>query len=321
MAPEAANIFNVADQLRAARKKQKLSIDAVAKEICVRTYYLDAIEDSRFSDLPGKTFATGFVKSYAKIVKLDPRRLSQQFMSEYSEYFAEAQSETEPLNSSNNIQLAVPKKRRWPAWVSPVIGLAGASMSWFLVGANSSVTSVAAIDPAVEERTLAEFAGPAPVQKDSLPVVQSPGNPASGVADADVMASSDLKPSSDAYTASSIFMPAAHASNYEPNGEVTSSITFEAVEDSWVQLSYGDGTELWSGVLRSGQSYQPQLVGEVFLTTSNAGGIVLKQRDATLGPLGERGHVIKSMALDASVFEVQSFSETRFSGGQTGGSD
>lgn len=338
MAQEAENIFNVADQLRDARKRQKLSVDAVAKEICVRTCYLNAIEDSRFDDLPGKTFANGFVKSYAKMVKLDQDKLSKQFKSEFAEYFNEQRttgSESAGADysghtsraagqsiSHENIQMLAPKKRRWPAWFSPVIGLVGAGMSWFLVGANSSITSIAAIDSVVEERTLAEFADPVMVQQVTTAIDQQTSDPVLVDADgADALAAADLKPSSASFAATSIFLPAAHAANHVPSGEVSNAITFQAVEDSWVQLAYRDGTELWSGILRAGQSYRPQLVGEVFLTTSNAGGIILKQSDATLGPLGERGRVIKAMALDASIFESESFSDAARSAAQYGGSD
>ncbi len=338
MAQEAENIFNVAEQLRDARERQKLSVDAVAKEICVRTCYLNAIEDGRFNDLPGKTFANGFVKSYAKMVKLDQDKLAKQFKSEFAEYFDHQRAAvSEAVNvdysghesraavqsiSHENTQMLAPKKRRWPAWVSPVVGLVGAGMSWFLVGANSSITSVAAIDPVVEERTLAEFADLVSVQQTGTTLDQQTNDSVLVEAEGTgVLAPVDPKPSSATYTATSIFLPAAHAANHIPSGEVSSAITFQAVEDSWVQLAYRDGTELWSGILRAGQSYRPQLVGEVFLTTSNAGGIVLKQSDATLGPLGERGSVIKAMALDASIFEVESFSDTALSGVQYGDSD
>ncbi len=350
MAHEAANIFNVADVLRDARRQQKLSVEAVAKEICVRGCYLKAIEEGRYDDLPGKTFAIGFVKSYAKILKLDEMALSQKFKSEYAAHLdpqGSIQKLDQHLNgcktagaspkpgaarqsiSDHGIQMVAPKTRRWPAWISPVVGLVGAGMSWFLIGATATVSNVVAIDPGLEERTLAAFADPPSGELASVSTVDATGLVIEVAIDSvslekakpDAPNAHKLETPMSGFATSSLFLPAAHASNHVPSGVPSSLITFEAVEDSWIQLSYRDGTELWSGVLRAGQSYRPQLIGEVFLTTSNAGGIVLKQSDASFGPLGERGRVIESMALDASIFETEFFSDAAFSGAAVGGSE
>jgi len=353
MAQEAANIINVADALRDARRQQKLSVEAIAKEICVRGCYLRAIEEGRYDDLPGKTFAIGFVKSYAKMLKLDQDALSEKFKSEYAEHLnlhVSGPAADKHLNGSENvtaandsrnsgssrqsigdhgIQMVAPKTRRWPAWISPVVGLAGAGMSWFLIGATSTVSTVAVIDPVVEERTLAAFANAKPSElldgraRGATGLVIEEATTGINLAklETDAPGAQNMEAPVSGFGTGSLFLPAAHASNHVPGGAPSIAITFEAVEDSWIQLSYRDGTELWSGVLRAGQSYRPQLIGEVFLTTSNAGGIILKQSDAALGPLGERGLVIESMALDASIFEPETFSDASFSGATVGGSE
>ena len=360
MAQEADNIFSAAEVLRDARGQQKLSVEAVAKEICVRGCYLKAIEEGRYDDLPGKTFAIGFVKSYAKMLKLDEVALSEKFKSEYAAHLDprgsahkvdQLSSESNATNVSaklgagsqsigdHSIEMVAPKTGRWPAWVSPVVGLVGAGMSWFLIGTTPTVSTIAAIDPVEEALTLAAFTTSASSELTGGTAVGVTGfdneqtNGDIGLENANISALGAQKleaskpeghePESpmSGFATGSLFLPAAHASNHVPSGVSSSSITFEAVEDSWVQLSYRDGTELWSGVLRAGQSYRPQLIGEVFLTTSNAGGIVLKQSDALFGPLGERGHVIESMALDASIFQSESFSDAAFVGAASGGSD
>src|SRR3989304_6123412 len=44
---------------------------AVAAQLRIRATYLDAIEKGRFEDLPGATYAIGFVRSYAEYLGLD----------------------------------------------------------------------------------------------------------------------------------------------------------------------------------------------------------------------------------------------------------
>lgn len=333
MAQEADNIIDVADQLRSARKQQKLCVDSVAKEICVRACYLNAIEDRRFNELPGKTFAIGFVKAYAKMLGLDPQALTEQFKADYADACAAQVTESHSVVSltgrslvrdrvinEHSIQLVAPKKRQWPAWLSPVVGLVGAGMSWFLVGANYTVSSVATIDPVVEERTLAQLTG--------APVTEALILQAADTADEDLTADSAVlvapireNTALEAQTTTSMFLSAAHADNPAPTGIQTDDITLQAVEDSWIQLFYQDGAAMWSGVLRSGQTFRPQLVGDVYLTTSNAGGIIFKRNNASLGPLGPRGSIIEALVLDSSIFEAESFSDAGISNLSNSGSD
>ena len=61
----------VGEQLRAARERLGLSLDDVARETRVSVRYLENIEAGNFEALPGRTYAIGFAKSYAKLVGLD----------------------------------------------------------------------------------------------------------------------------------------------------------------------------------------------------------------------------------------------------------
>lgn len=292
MAQAAKNkLQSVSDYLKQQRKNQKLTITSVSKDICVRSCFIEALEDGRFEDLPELTFALGFVKAYAKLLKLDERQVAEQFKAEYlstrdgEHKTVSAPSVTEPSSKhaalDRSYKFSVKPRRRWPAWASPVIGLAGAGLSWMWLGASSvAVTTTASIDPATEARVLAALAEP-------TVEVEAPAN----------AQEAEVQPSTGSY-----FIPAANASSPDPVGPTKDTIVIEASEDSWLQLSYSDGTELWSGVLRAGQTYQPQLIGDVFLTTSNAGGIMLKQENHSRGPLGQRGEVLDSLDLTNLTF-------------------
>ncbi len=60
------------EQLRAAREAAGLTLDQIAQQTRVSSRYLVNIEAGQFSELPGRTYAIGFSKSYAKAVGLDP---------------------------------------------------------------------------------------------------------------------------------------------------------------------------------------------------------------------------------------------------------
>jgi hypothetical protein len=61
----------VGAQLRAAREEKGLSLEQVAAETRIPQRHLVAIEAGDFGRLPGRTYAVGFSRTYAKTVGLD----------------------------------------------------------------------------------------------------------------------------------------------------------------------------------------------------------------------------------------------------------
>lgn len=57
--------------LRAAREGAGLSVDAVAQQLKLAPRQVRAIEDADHAQLPGRTFVRGFVRNYARLVRLD----------------------------------------------------------------------------------------------------------------------------------------------------------------------------------------------------------------------------------------------------------
>ncbi|MXP24562.1 DUF4115 domain-containing protein [Altererythrobacter indicus] len=69
-------------RLRAEREKQGLSLEDVAKDSRIPLRHLETMESGRFSDLPGRTYAFGFTRTYAKLLGLDQDELVAQVNSE-----------------------------------------------------------------------------------------------------------------------------------------------------------------------------------------------------------------------------------------------
>ncbi|MCP5370683.1 MAG: helix-turn-helix domain-containing protein [Hyphomicrobiales bacterium] len=68
--------------LRASRERCGEDLGDVAELLCIRYPYLVAIEEGRFADLPGKTYATGFVRAYAEHLGLDAEEVVRRFKDE-----------------------------------------------------------------------------------------------------------------------------------------------------------------------------------------------------------------------------------------------
>jgi cytoskeleton protein RodZ len=58
--------------LRRAREAADLSIDAVAQQLKLAPRQVKALEDCDFTALPGRTFVRGFIRNYARLLRLDP---------------------------------------------------------------------------------------------------------------------------------------------------------------------------------------------------------------------------------------------------------
>jgi len=61
--------------LKAAREARGLSISEVAQQLKFAPRQLEALEQERFDLLPGGTFVRGMVRSYARLLKLEPEPL------------------------------------------------------------------------------------------------------------------------------------------------------------------------------------------------------------------------------------------------------
>lgn len=70
--------------LRAARVRHGLDLEDVATALRIRVAQLQAIEEGRFDDLPGRTYAVGFVRAYAEYLGLDGDEVVAGFRDEVS---------------------------------------------------------------------------------------------------------------------------------------------------------------------------------------------------------------------------------------------
>jgi cytoskeletal protein RodZ len=68
--------------LREKRESFRQDLYTVAGQLHIRLSYLKAIEDGRFKDLPGLTYASGFVRSYSDYLGLDGEEMVRRFREE-----------------------------------------------------------------------------------------------------------------------------------------------------------------------------------------------------------------------------------------------
>jgi cytoskeletal protein RodZ len=68
---EITHLPSFGEKLKSEREKRKISLDQISSTTKIGTRMLQALEEEKFSQLPGGIFNKGFVRAYARVVGLD----------------------------------------------------------------------------------------------------------------------------------------------------------------------------------------------------------------------------------------------------------
>lgn len=82
--------------LRASRTARGISLEQVTRDIHISKRFLQALEAGDYADLPGQAYVTGFIRSYADYLDLDPEPLIDHYRSQRT---ASAGAEAPPVRS------------------------------------------------------------------------------------------------------------------------------------------------------------------------------------------------------------------------------
>jgi hypothetical protein len=81
-------------ELKQRRGERKISLQTIQEETKISLRYLRAIESDEFGRLPGGVFNRGFLRSYCRVIGLDPEPILRRYESLYGPSEAPAQPES-----------------------------------------------------------------------------------------------------------------------------------------------------------------------------------------------------------------------------------
>src|SRR5258707_13042379 len=87
--------------LRAARLRRGDEIAQVSRALKIRKDHLEALENERLEDLPGKTYAIGFVRSYARHLGLDAAQYVERYKRDISGRAEDHTREPAPIHQDD----------------------------------------------------------------------------------------------------------------------------------------------------------------------------------------------------------------------------
>lgn len=312
-------------ELRTARLNLGWELSDLARSLRIRQSYLEAIEAGRMADLPGITYALGFVRAYASALGLPGEQVASRFRTESGE-----------ANSRPALSFPAPVPQRGvPAGALMLLGLvviAGAYSGWYYVSEHQRtpaetvppipdhllptaqekptpspqvatiLPTAAAPSPAAAPPSAAPPSGAAqavPAAPAPMPSVQAPGH-AQGQQTQDVQTSVP-GPAAAPPPATTPATPAA-APEAVPVG---TRIVLKATADAWVTVKpKAGGTALFSKLMHEGDIYAvPADKTDLVVTTGNAGGTEIDVDGVPIQSLGGSGLVRRNLPLDADLLK------------------
>lgn len=303
---------HVGEVLRLAREERDITLDMVADELMIRRFYLDALENGVFHDLPERVYATGFVKNYANYLGLDSRALIEQFKRDaYGSRHGLPYQVT--LNMPEPVVHSVVPGRSAMVTAVVVLGVLIAGVVWMTQKSHTAIDTIPEPAPVAQEIVAPEVADipvpAAPAVSNENPVApaadaaNAAANPdavtgfvsaadASAVAaTTDAVASDAAVPATDSNAAQTtsavaptveaaaapstetVSAPAASTETPVPAITVKNHRVLEAIQSSWVEVRDEKNTILFTSILKTGQILPLPDGARLNVTTGNAGGL------------------------------------------------
>jgi cytoskeleton protein RodZ len=285
-------------ELRGVRERLGWRLSDVADGLRIRLPYLEAIERGELSALPGAAYQTGFVRTYAQALGLDPEEILRRFR-------AEGMGATVKAELSF---LAPVPDRAVPTGAIVLLGVVMLLVGYGLwYHHTEKERQLAAAVPSVPAE-LAPLAVPKPAPPAVVVKPATPPAPAAAPVAAAKNASvpavvpataapaapvTAVTPATAAVTATAPASPVIDT----PASPAASGQSITATADSWVEVQDPAGNILFSKVLHAGESWPVPNIAGLTMTAGNAGATEISTNGNAGAPLGAAGAVVHNYAL------------------------
>ena len=259
-------------QLRAAREAAGWSQEAVAQQLKLAPRQVRAIEEDDYARLPGRTFVRGFVRNYARLVRLDPAAVIAALPRGEGTSPLDRPSLTAVSRPMVELPVASVRRNSWTRWLIPFALLA-------IVAAAGVYEFMR--NPAASGRPVAENAAvtpPAPASP-STALPNPLGNaktesaaPSEGTA---AQPSNTTTPTAES-VAPATTLPAATAAATD----APLLLTFK--EKSWVEVKDGNGAAIFMQTGAAGTTQTLSGRPPLDVSIGNAAGVTVTYRGQSI---------------------------------------
>ncbi|MGU7815183.1 helix-turn-helix domain-containing protein [Burkholderia sp. AW49-1] len=286
----------VGSRLAQLREAKGWTVDDVSARLKVAPQKLRALEAGDISHLPGVTFALGVVRSYAKMLGVDPEPFAQALRRERGvpevDLSMPASSGTDLPRGRVSIPLGGSSRHHPWLWGTAIVVVAviavlmwhtgGDSSSWLarFKGGGDTEHASAASAPAASSADEAAAGGASTAVGNDVPAqvaasAAAPQAVASAAPVASAPAPTAVVPASQPIVAtaaaSGAAVPAQPASVVAAAGQ--SMVELKVKQDCWFSVRDKNGKELFSALVRAGETKQVAGDGPFKVTIGNKAGL------------------------------------------------
>ncbi|MGZ3183458.1 MAG: helix-turn-helix domain-containing protein [Telluria sp.] len=278
------------EQLKAAREAMGLSVEQIADQLKMHPRQVVAIEAGDYAALPPSAVVRGFVRAYAKVVRLDATPLVAQIPVDAAAAAADASAGMRRATPASFSESRFPlghKRSRFPLLpVAAGVVIVGALAAAWALGllpvrphtekteavapAATPVTPPAVQNPAATTPGTVTAAAPTAAGTEGV-VVPSATTPLVSVPPA------GAEPQAAAPSAGAAVAPvsAAPVPSTQPPAAPgsTNTLVLNVKEDSWIQVKPENGKSLFSGLVKAGSTETVEISGPVVLVVGNPAGV------------------------------------------------
>jgi cytoskeleton protein RodZ len=218
--------IGVGELMRLTRERLGQELQTVANQLRIRLGYLEAIEEGRFRDLPGSTYAVGFVRSYADYLGLDSGDIVRRFREEAARIHGTTKLVFPALTSEGKVPRAA-------VLLVSALGLAVAYGGWYYLSSRDSVQLPLIAEVPDRLVALPPDAGAPPLpQPQAIPTAPAVGaNAAPSPADANPPAPTGSAIAAPAVPSQETAPPAESNPTVAPSGSASAAVPNETGPD------------------------------------------------------------------------------------------
>ena len=253
---------SVGDTLRRTREAQGMSISEVASSLKLNARQIEALESGRFDLLPGFAFTRGFLRNYARLLKIDAAPLLAAIQSPFDEASVE-------LAPASNAQGNMPQvgRGRFRRSVLPGVIAALGLLGIVVAGWYYDIQRKKTTDDLVASLPV-PAAADVPVASEPAAVVVAPPVPAS-VAETPVPAPAPVVDQGvPAQVSPQVIQKDVAESGKPVSGE--DHLVFEFAKDAWVEVKDGNGKIVFSQLGKAGSRQEFNGKAPLSLVVGNA---------------------------------------------------
>ncbi|MBS0307753.1 MAG: DUF4115 domain-containing protein [Proteobacteria bacterium] len=302
-------------QLAAQREAQGWTVEQVASQLNMATRQIHALESNHFAALPGMVVVRGFLRSYAKLLKLDPAPLLAMVAEESAAQPADTielkRALSAPYTESSLPPMVKPASTSrglllfaclvllvaagWMAYRNgllpmPIAEQAGSKT----LSAAEAVSSATVTSPSLttEERTQASTTVELPATvSTTTPATTQPSAPSVTKVDPPIVqAVQELtQPATEQKIADKPALPDPLSAPVDGKN----SLVLNVRKDAWVEIRRADKVVVVSRLLKAGTTAAFEVTQPVSLIVGNAAGVDVSLRGKPLDPKAAKNNVIR----------------------------